>query len=69
MQVLILGWLFPAPSGFLTAILLNVMMRIPHPEPLTRRRSTQRKVIAITLLIFILLRSVSADQLGTTDVY
>ena len=53
----ILGWfLFSSPSGFLIAILLGVMMRISHPEPIDQTPlDTKRKVIAaLTLLIFIL---------------
>lgn len=47
---------YNSPSGFLIAILLGVMMRIPHPEPYDNTPlDTKRTVIAIlTLLIFIL---------------
>jgi membrane-associated protease RseP (regulator of RpoE activity) len=53
----ILGMLiYQSPAGFLIAILLGVMMRVPHPEPWDNTPlDTKRKVIAvITLLIFIL---------------
>jgi membrane-associated protease RseP (regulator of RpoE activity) len=53
----ILGMLiYQSPSGFLIAILLGVMMRIPHPQPWDNTPlDAKRKVIAvITLLIFIL---------------
>jgi len=53
----ILGMLiYQSPAGFLIAILLGVMMRIPHPEPWDNTPlDTKRKVIAIlTLMIFIL---------------
>jgi hypothetical protein len=47
---------YNSPSGFLIAILLGVMMRIPHPEPYDNTPlDAKRRVIAIlTLLIFIL---------------
>ena len=53
----LLGWfLYSSPSGFLFAILLAVMMRIRHPEPLDDAPlDFKRKIIAVlTLLIFIL---------------
>jgi membrane-associated protease RseP (regulator of RpoE activity) len=53
----ILGMLiYQSPSGFLIAILLGVMMRIPHPQPWDNTPlDAKRKVIAVlTLLIFIL---------------
>ncbi len=53
----LLGWfLYSSPSGFLFAILLAVMMRIRHPEPLDETPlDFKRKIIAVlTLLIFIL---------------
>jgi len=53
----LLGWFFyGSPSGFLFAILLAVMMRIRHPEPLDETPlDFKRKIIAVlTLLIFIL---------------
>lgn len=53
----ILGMLiYQSPAGFLIAILLGVMMRVPHPEPWDNTPlDAKRKVIAvITLLIFIL---------------
>jgi hypothetical protein len=52
----ILGfYFFNSPSGILFAILLFIMMRVRHPEPLDDSPlDTKRKVIAvITLLIFI----------------
>jgi membrane-associated protease RseP (regulator of RpoE activity) len=47
---------FNSPSGFLLAIILAVMMRIRHPEPLDQTPlDAKRKAIAIlTLLIFVL---------------
>ena len=53
----ILGWfLYGSPSGFLIAILLGVMMKIPHPEPYDQTPlDSKRKLIALaTLVIFIL---------------
>ena len=53
----VLGWiLYSSPSGILFAILLGVMMRISHPEPLddTPLNPTRIVVAIITLLIFIL---------------
>lgn len=53
----IIGFLFfNSPSGFLIAIILGIMMRIPHPRPWDQRPlDTKRKVVAVaTLLIFIL---------------
>lgn len=51
------GWfLYNSPSGFLFAVILAVMMRIRHPEPLDDSPlDAKRKFIAVlTLLIFIL---------------
>ena len=53
----ILGMLFyNSPSGFLIAILLGVMMRIPHPQPWDNTPlDAKRKAIAfLTLVIFVL---------------
>jgi membrane-associated protease RseP (regulator of RpoE activity) len=53
----LLGWfLYNSPSGILFAVLLGVMLRVRHPEPLDDTPlDLRRKVIAIlTLLIFIL---------------
>jgi membrane-associated protease RseP (regulator of RpoE activity) len=53
----ILGMLiYQSPAGFLIAILLGVMMQIPHPEPWDNTPlDAKRKVVAvITLIIFIL---------------
>jgi membrane-associated protease RseP (regulator of RpoE activity) len=53
----VLGWLYyGSPIGFLIAILLGVMMRIRHPEPLDQTPlDKKRKALAfLTLLIFIL---------------
>jgi membrane-associated protease RseP (regulator of RpoE activity) len=49
-------WLHGSPSGFLYAVLLGIMMRIPHPKPYTMESlGTKRIVIAIlTLIVFIL---------------
>lgn len=55
--VSISGWfLYNSPSGFLFAILLGIMMRVRHPEPLDQSPlDTKRKLIAVlTLLIFLL---------------
>jgi hypothetical protein len=47
---------YGSPSGFVVAILLGIMMRIPHPRPWdSTPLDTRRKVIAaLTLVIFIL---------------
>jgi membrane-associated protease RseP (regulator of RpoE activity) len=53
----ILGWfLYNSPSGILFAVILAVMMRVRHPEPLDDVPLDQkRKIIAVlTLLIFVL---------------
>ncbi len=53
----VLGWLFySSPSGLLFVVLLAVMMRVRHPEPLIDAPlDRKRKIIAaLTLLIFIL---------------
>lgn len=55
--VSISGWfLYNSPSGFLFAVLLGIMMRVRHPEPLdTTPLDFKRKLIAVlTLLIFLL---------------
>ena len=52
-----LGWfLYSSPSGLLFTVLLAVMMRVKHPEPLfDQPLNRPRKVVAVlTLLIFIL---------------
>ena len=48
--------IYGSPAGFLFAIVLGVMMRVPHPEPWDHTPlDTKRNVIALlTLLIFIL---------------
>jgi membrane-associated protease RseP (regulator of RpoE activity) len=51
------GWfLYNSPSGLLFTVLLAVMMRIKHPEPLDATPlDFKRKIVAVlTLLIFIL---------------
>ena len=53
----VLGWfLYSSPSGLLFTILLAVMMRVRHPEPIIDAPlDFPRKIIAVTtLLIFIL---------------
>jgi membrane-associated protease RseP (regulator of RpoE activity) len=53
----LLGWfLYNSPSGFLFAILLAVMLRVKHPEPLDNAPlDFARKIVAVlTLIIFIL---------------
>ncbi len=53
----VLGWfLYSSPSGLLFTILLAVMMRVRHPEPIINAPlNLPRKVVAVlTLLIFIL---------------
>lgn len=55
--VSIAGWfLYSSPSGFLFAVLLGIMMRVRHPEPLdSTPLDLKRKLIAVlTLLIFLL---------------
>ena len=57
MTMTILGWfLYNSPGGLLFAILLAVMMRIRHPEPMDATPlDFNRKIVAVlTLLIFIL---------------
>lgn len=53
----ITGWIYyNSPSGFLFAIILAVMMRVRHPEPLDDAPlDGKRKIVALlTLVIFIL---------------
>jgi membrane-associated protease RseP (regulator of RpoE activity) len=53
----LVGWfLYNSPSGFLFAVLLAVMLRIKHPEPLDGAPlNFARKIVAVlTLIIFIL---------------
>ncbi|HET6855217.1 MAG TPA: site-2 protease family protein [Pyrinomonadaceae bacterium] len=49
-------WWHGSPSGFLYAVLLGIMMKVPHPEPgLMEPLGTKRIVIAIlTLIVFLL---------------
>ena len=49
-------WLHHSPSGFLYAILLAVIMRLPHPQPAVMEAvGAKRTLIAIiTLLVFFL---------------
>ena len=49
-------WWHGSPSGFLYAVLLGIMMRVPHPDPsVMEPLGTKRIVIAIlTLIVFIL---------------
>lgn len=53
----VIGFLFfNSPSGFLIAIILGIMMRVPHPRPWDQTPlDAKRKVIAVlTLVIFVL---------------
>ena len=53
----VLGMLiYGSPAGFLIAVLLGVMMRIPHPQPWDETPlDAKRKVVAfLTLVIFVL---------------
>ena len=53
----ITGWfLYSSPSGFLFAVILAVMMRVRHPEPIDDAPlDTKRKFVAVlVLLIFVL---------------
>ena len=49
-------WLHGSPSGFLYAVLLGVVLRLPHPQPgVMEPLGTKRIVIAIvTLIVFVL---------------
>ena len=49
-------WWHNSPSGFLYAVLLGIMMKVPHPPPgVMEPLGTKRTVIAlITLLVFVL---------------
>jgi membrane-associated protease RseP (regulator of RpoE activity) len=49
-------WLHHSPSGFIYAVLLGVMLRVPHPlPPVMEPLGTNRMLIAIvTLIVFIL---------------
>ena len=55
--ICVLGWfVYNSPSGLLFTILLGVMMRVKHPEPLDiAPLNFNRKLVAVlTLLVFIL---------------
>jgi membrane-associated protease RseP (regulator of RpoE activity) len=49
-------WWHGSPSGFLYAVLLGIMMKVPHPEPAVMEPlGTKRIAIAIlTLIVFVL---------------
>jgi membrane-associated protease RseP (regulator of RpoE activity) len=49
-------WLHSSPSGFLYAILIGIMLELPHPQPVALEPlGTKRIIIAIvTLLVFAL---------------
>ena len=49
-------WLHGSPSGFLYAVLLGIMMKVPHPPPaIMEPLGTKRILIAIlTLIVFVL---------------
>ena len=49
-------WWHGSPSGFLYAVLLAIMLKVPHPQPAVMERlGTKRIVIAIvTLIVFVL---------------
>jgi membrane-associated protease RseP (regulator of RpoE activity) len=49
-------WWHGSPSGFLYAVLLAIMMKVPHPQPpLMEPLGTKRILIAIlTLIVFVL---------------
>ena len=49
-------WWYDSPSGFLYAVLLAIMMKVPHPQPAVMEPlGTKRIVIAIvTLIVFVL---------------
>jgi len=49
-------WLHGSPSGFLYAVLLGIMMKVPHPPPaIMEPLGTKRILIAIvTLIVFML---------------
>jgi membrane-associated protease RseP (regulator of RpoE activity) len=49
-------WWHGSPSGFLYAVLLAIMMKVPHPQPpVMEPLGTKRIVIAIlTLIVFVL---------------
>jgi membrane-associated protease RseP (regulator of RpoE activity) len=53
-----LGWLWHGvPSGFLYVVLLFVMLRVPHPQPLDERDAlgnARTAVALVTLLVFAL---------------
>jgi hypothetical protein len=54
----VIGWFWHgSPSGFVYALLLAVVLRMPHPQPLNEhtRLDRSRQLIALgTLLIFVL---------------
>ena len=49
-------WWHGSPSGFLYAVLLGIMMKVPHPQPgVMEPLGTKRIVIAmLTLIVFVL---------------
>jgi membrane-associated protease RseP (regulator of RpoE activity) len=55
--VAVLGfWLHHSPSGFIYAVLLGVMLRVPHPVPPTMEPLGRNRILiaVLTLLVFIL---------------
>jgi membrane-associated protease RseP (regulator of RpoE activity) len=53
----ILGMVFyNSPSGFLVAVLLGIMLRVPHPEPydLTPLDAKRKLIAVLTVVIFVL---------------
>ncbi|MDH3529768.1 MAG: hypothetical protein OEQ28_09395, partial [Acidobacteriota bacterium] len=49
-------YLYNSPSGFLFAVVLGVMMRIRHPEPITNVPLDKKRIAVaiLTLIIFVL---------------
>jgi hypothetical protein len=47
---------YNSPSGFLVAVLLGIMLRVPHPEPydLTPLDAKRKLIAVLTVVIFVL---------------
>ena len=49
-------WWHGSPSGFLYAVLLGIMMRVPHPQPVVMEPLGSKRVViaVVTLIVFLL---------------
>ena len=49
-------WWHGSPSGFLYAVLLAIMMKVPHPQPATMEPLGMKRIVIaiVTLIVFVL---------------